>query len=276
MLFSIERATKQPIEPMDLPSIADINKSRVDRFKANILATISDENLDFFSQIIVELQQDKEVSSEQIAAAAAFLAQGDTSLVLDEAAMAREAKSTHSSAGFDRDDRERGRSRRGDRGDRRERSRDDKPVPSKNATSLKDYPEVKMQRFRLDVGRRNQVKPGNIVGAIANEAELESKYIGEIEIRDGYSTVDLPADMPKEVMSILKRARVAGRPLDISIFDGKAPASGSGERAAPKKKSYTSKKRDRGAPRDGKSKGPNSDYAQRKNKERKTKERKKS
>ncbi|MFT4635900.1 MAG: ATP-dependent RNA helicase DeaD [Arenicella sp.] len=281
MLFSIERATKQPITPMDLPSIADINKSRVERFKDSIVATISTENLDFFSQMITEIQKDKEVSSEQIAAAAAFMAQGETSLVLDEAAMAREAKSTHTSAGFASDDRERGRGDRGgrnergrsDRGERRERSHDDKPVPNKTATPLKDNPDVKMQRFRLDVGRRNQVKPGNIVGAIANEAELESKYIGEIEIRDDYSTVDLPADMPKEVMSILRRARVAGRPLDIAIFDGTPPASSdfkashsdaSDDRnAEPKKKSYSSKKRDRGD-----SKGGKSDYAERKNRER--------
>ena len=134
-----------------------------------------------------------------------------------------------------------------------------------------------MQRFRLDVGRRNQVKPGNIVGAIVNEAELESKYIGEIEIREDYSTVDLPADMPKEVMGILKRARVAGRPLEIAVFDGKAPVSSSnhsGERRAnaggpkspsgAKKKSYNSKKRDRGASKAGKS-----DYAKRKGNERK-------
>ena len=266
MLFSIERATKQPIEPMDLPSIADINKSRVDRFKLSILDTINNQNLDFFSQIIAELQQDQEISSEQIAAAAAFMAQGDTSLVLDEAAMAREAKSTHASAGFDRDDRERGRSGRKDRGERRERSYDDKPVPSKNATPLKDYPEIEMQRFRLDVGRRNQVKPGNIVGAIANEAELESKYIGEIEIRDDYSTVDLPADMPKEVMGILKRARVAGRPLELAVYDGTAPSEPKSERnSAPKKKSYASKKRDKG----DRSGGAKSDYAQRKRKERK-------
>jgi ATP-dependent RNA helicase DeaD len=284
MLFSIERATKQPITPMDLPSIADINKSRVERFKDSIVTAINNENLDFFSQMITELQKDKEVSVEQIAAATAFLAQGETSLVLDEATMAREAKSTHSSAGFDRNDRERSRGDRnergrnergrGERGERRERSYDDKPVPSKHASPLKAHPDVKMQRFRLDVGRRNQVKPGNIVGAIANEAELESKYIGEIEIRDDYSTVDLPADMPKEVMGILRRARVAGRPLEIAIFDGATPASSelksdrggasSDQNAEPKKKSYSSKKRDRG----DSSKGGKSDYAQRKNKER--------
>ena len=287
MLFSIERATKQPIEPMELPSIADINKNRVERFKETIVDTISNQNLDFFSQLITEMQKDKEISSEQIAAALAFMAQGGNSLLLDEAAMAREAKTTHSSSGFDRSDRERGGRDRG-RGERRERSYDDKPTPNKNATPLNDFPEVEMRRFRLEVGRRNSVKPGNIVGAIANEADLESKYIGEIEIREGYSTVDLPADMPKEVMAILKRARVAGRPLEISIFDGKGESadsgagfdrgsrakSGSGYKGggrsdgAPKKKSYNSKKSDSNK-RDRGNKTGGSDFAQRKRSERK-------
>jgi len=132
-----------------------------------------------------------------------------------------------------------------------------------------------MQRFRLDVGRRNQVKPGNIVGAIANEAELESKYIGEIEIRDDYTTVDLPADMPKEIMTILKNTRVAGRPLGLRIYKGEDVTSLSGKYGdeigehskltKPRKKSYNSKKRDRGEA----SKKPKSDYAKKKYKDRK-------
>lgn len=295
MLFSIERATKQPIEPMELPSIADINKNRVARFKETIAETITSKKLDFFSTLVTEMQQETELSSDQIAAALAFMAQGDNSLIMDEAAMAREAKTTHSSAGFDRSERsERGGRDRGrsERGDRRERSHEDKPTPNKNATPLNDHPDVEMRRFRLEVGRRNSVKPGNIVGCIANEADLESKYIGEIEIRDGYSTVDLPADMPKEVMSILKRARVAGRPLEISIFDGKGESSdssagfdrsrggkregggykggGRGESrdGAPKKKSYNSKKSD-GAKRDRGHGGGSSDFAERKRNERK-------
>jgi len=72
---------------------------------------------------------------------------------------------------------------------------------------LKQFPDIEMGRFRLSVGRRDRINPGNIVGAIANEADIESKYIGEIEIRDDYSTVDLPADMPKEIMAILRETR---------------------------------------------------------------------
>lgn len=262
MLHSIERATKQPITPMDLPSVQDINDSRVERFKTKITDAISNENLDFFSQLIAELQKEKEISAEQIAAATAFLAQGDVSLVLDEKAIARENQARerfkNESSFQDRGSRE-PRERRRDRGA--------KPTPARKATPLKDFPEIEMARFRLDVGSQQRIKPGNIVGAIANEAELESKYIGEIEIRDDYSTVDLPADMPKGILSILKKVRVGGRPLNMAEYTGEDQSSKPArtENSGPRKKSYNSKKRDRG---EGKRK-PKSDYANKKRKERK-------
>jgi len=269
MLHSIERATKQPITPMDLPTIADINRNRVERFKDKVVNTIASKDLDFFSQMITELQQEKELSSEQIAAATMFMAQGDASLVIDEEAVKREDRAARESRREQQrdDSRDRFSNRKSDRNsDRRKDARGDKPAPRVQATALIDFPDVEMRRFRLDVGRRNQVKPGNIVGAIANEAELESKYIGEIEIREAYSTVDLPADMPKEVMSILKKARVAGRPLEISFYQGEKSSNseGGGKPSSPKKKSYNSKKRDGGT----KTKAT-SDFAKRKRKDRK-------
>ncbi len=266
MLHAIERATKQPIEPMDLPSIDDINQSRIERFKVKIIDTIKSEDLDTFSQLIAELQSEHEVSSEQIAAASCYLAQGGASLLLDEKAIA---------AYEPREERTRER-------------RDDKPAPTLQPTALKGYPDIEMGRFILQVGHRHRVKPGSIVGCIANEADLESKYIGDIEIRDGYSTVDLPADMPKEVMAILRRARVANRPLQIERYtkvsaadsDSSKPKRNSKHKSSNKKnydgghvesakpsgkKSYNSKK----AKGEGRKKGAKSDYAKKKRKDRK-------
>ncbi|QSX80111.1 DbpA RNA binding domain-containing protein [Lysobacter solisilvae] len=85
-----------------------------------------------------------------------------------------------------------------------------------------------METFRIEVGHVHGVKPGNIVGAIANEAELESRYIGRIDIRDDFSLIDLPEGMPREVMEHLKRVRVAGQPLRIS-----RPGEDGGPRRAP-------------------------------------------
>jgi len=235
MLFAIERATKQSIEPMDLPSVADINKNRIERFKQRIVDTVQNENLDLFSQLITELQQEKAMRREEKAA----------------------KNSRPNSFSDDRSSYE-----------PRKRRRDDKPVPNAKASPLKEFPEIEMKRYRLDVGRRNHVKPGNIVGAIANEAELESKYIGEIEIRDDYSTVDLPGDMPKQVMAILKKAMVAGRPLGLKVFDGKVERDSASEfdPAGPRKKSYNSKKREANS---AKRRKPKSDYAKKKRKDRK-------
>jgi ATP-dependent RNA helicase DeaD len=100
------------------------------------------------------------------------------------------------------------------------------------ALPLKDHPEVEMERYRIEVGYDHDVKPGNIVGAIANEADLESQYIGHIEIFDEFSTVDLPAGMPKETFDDLKKAWVCRRQLQIArlgdVADG--PEGGKAEK----------------------------------------------
>jgi len=96
-----------------------------------------------------------------------------------------------------------------------------------------------MERFRLAVGHRNGVKPGNIVGAIANEAGLDAQHIGRIEIDESSSYVDLPSGMPREILNDLKRARVCGRPLAITRIGrddgGQTTESGSPDRPPPKR-----------------------------------------
>src|SRR5690606_36749057 len=87
-------------------------------------------------------------------------------------------------------------------------------------------PEEGMERYRLEVGHEHAVKPGNIVGAIANEAGIDSKYIGKIEIFDDYSLVELPEGMPAEVFEHLKKVWVANRQLEISRFEAAGDARG--------------------------------------------------
>ncbi|HEY0963155.1 MAG TPA: DEAD/DEAH box helicase [Pseudomonadales bacterium] len=83
--------------------------------------------------------------------------------------------------------------------------------------------EAGMERYRIEVGHEHAVRPANIVGAIANEADIDSKYIGKIEIFDDYSLVELPEGMPTEVFDHLKKVWVANRQLDISRFEGATP-----------------------------------------------------
>jgi ATP-dependent RNA helicase DeaD len=77
-------------------------------------------------------------------------------------------------------------------------------------------PDDGMERYRIEVGKRHNTKPGNIVGAIANEAGIDSEFIGKIKIHEDYSTVDLPEEIPQNILSILKNIRVSGQKLNIS------------------------------------------------------------
>jgi ATP-dependent RNA helicase DeaD len=72
-----------------------------------------------------------------------------------------------------------------------------------------------MDRYRVQVGASHGLKPSNLVGAIANEADLSSKYIGRIEIYHAHATVDLPVGMPKEIFHLLSKVRVCNRPLNL-------------------------------------------------------------
>ncbi len=204
MLHLIEKATGQRIEAMDLPSVQDINTRRLQRFKERVRETVVGEDLAVYYRLVSELEQEQDFDALQIAAALARLVQGDAPLLLDAKA---EVSHPASMDGTARRDRER-------RQPRGERSRAEKRLQT-TALPLKDFPEVEMERFRLAVGYQHGVKPSNIVGAIANEAELDSKYIGHIEIFDDFSTVDLPAGMPDETMRDLQNTWVCQRKLAI-------------------------------------------------------------
>lgn len=218
MLFSIEKATKQKIEKMTLPTTEDVNDQRVSKFKQKITDTLASDGLEFFQQLLEQYQTEHDIPVIEVAAALAKLVQGDEPLLLKPQPERRERQ-------------ERGeRSERGSRTERGERSR--RPGDRK-AKSLKDNPDVDMERYRINVGYDHGVKPGNIVGAIANEANIEATYIGHIQIFDSFSTVDLPSGMPKETMESLKKVWVCQQSLNIAPFDGEEGTSRGG-RGAPR------------------------------------------
>ena len=203
MLGSIEKATRQKIEIMELPSTEVINDKRIAQFKQRITDTLANEELELFHQLIEQYQQEHNIPAIEIASALAHLMQGDTPLLLKNQPQRKADKD------WDRNDRpQRGKRDRGDRKERGRSHRKDGP------------PEEGMERFRVEVGHNHGVKPGNIVGAIANEAGIDSQYIGRINIGDDYTVIDLPGDIPKDVFEELKRVRVAGQPLRISRFSG--------------------------------------------------------
>ncbi len=194
MLNNIERVTRQKIDPIELPTAKIINEKRIDTFKKKITETINNQNLSVFEKLVTEFQENNEEAGlVKIAAALAFIAQGNEPLLLSE-----------KESSFGRD----------------QKPGEEKIVPVE-ANSLKNNPQIPMRRYKVEVGNSNNVKPGNILGAIANEADMDSAFIGSIQIFDNFSTVDLPDDMPKETFEVLKKTMVNGKSLSITELTDK-------------------------------------------------------
>jgi ATP-dependent RNA helicase DeaD len=247
-LQNLERATRQRIDLMDMPSIEAVNARRVEKFHAKITAALTHRTTAEFAAIIEKYRADHNVSIESVAAALA-------SLVNQSRPLLAKNDMSLSSMSLDGDNRAKRRAREAEvrgprhegapspaqherRGGRNERFGFEGPLEgSMEETFGDDFAEAsesdsdyfrslsqgsngEMETFRIEVGHAQQVRPGNIVGAIANESGLDSSAIGKIKIFDEFSTVDLPAGMPQELLAKLRRVWVAGRQLRISRMTG--------------------------------------------------------
>ncbi|MGI4844802.1 MAG: DEAD/DEAH box helicase [Janthinobacterium lividum] len=224
LLKSIERATRQPVAPLQLPTVKAVNDVRIAKFKEQIAATLAEGGLEVFRSLIEEYEREQNVPAVDIASALAKLARGDQPLLLEKPD--REARPERA----DFVPREQGAWE-----DRPEQAR---PVRAPREPAFKKERVVReaepgMATFRIEVGHQHGVKPGNIVGAIANEADMPAKYMGRIEIYDDYSTIDLPDDMTQELIDHLKTVWVAGQQLNMTRDGLEAPIA-----AAPKKKFF--------------------------------------
>ena len=210
MLQQIERATKHKIEMLEMPSTEIINNKRIARFSQNITDTLANEELAFYASILEKYTLEHNIPAIEVAAALAKMVQGDEPLLLSNKPEAQ--RSTRS-------DRDRGERKDRERGSRRDReNRGERGGRERRPPRGEHEKEEGMQSYRIEVGHDHGVKPGNIVGAIANEAGIDSKHMGRIQINDDYSTIDLPEGMPKDIFMDLKSVRVAGQKLNISVF----------------------------------------------------------
>ncbi|MBA4501711.1 DEAD/DEAH box helicase [Marinobacterium marinum] len=202
LLKQLERTTRQPLETLKLPTAKEINTLRAERLQAQILAAAEKANLDEYMPLIEKLQANSELSNEQLIAATIALMHSDKPLWMNE----NEPDPNTRPAPRERQE-------RGERGERPRRNQRNEPVA------------VGMERYWIGVGHLHGVKPGNIVGAIANEAGIESRLIGRINIADEFSCIDLPAGLEANQLQTLKRARVCGQRLDIRPWqdNGSAP-----------------------------------------------------
>ncbi|NOZ11262.1 MAG: DEAD/DEAH box helicase [Gammaproteobacteria bacterium] len=223
LLSAIERSTRKKIEIMTLPSTDLINNQRIAKFKQRITDTLETEDLSLFSELMEQYQEQHNVPALKIAAAIAQLSQGDTPFLLKDKPKRQE-----------RTNRDKSEAPRRKKPTHKERERPHrKEVP----------PDQGMARYRIEVGNDHGVRPGNIVGAIANEAEIDSQYIGHIAIYDDHSLIDLPEGMPKEIFNSLKKVWVSGQQLRISrLSKGKTLGNRSKTRTKTKKRSKDSVK----------------------------------
>jgi ATP-dependent RNA helicase DeaD len=192
LLRAIEKATRQPIEPMALPTVAAVNDQRLARFKERITAALAERDLTDYRTLVDSYAAEHGVPPTDIAAALASLAQGDRPLLMAEPAPAPATPRPRPARAPGGDD----------RGPRRERG------PS-------GPPPTGLVPYWIGVGREHGVKPGNIVGAIANEAGIGNRAIGRVAINAQWSIVELPADLPPETLAHLQTVWVAGRQLRI-------------------------------------------------------------
>ena len=227
LLYTIEKATKKPITLMELPSGATVTQHRIDQFTSQISTTLAEQpDLTFFNDLLAEFSNKNEVSPEEIASALAFLLQKERPLQVKFTDVKPERE--RSSSERDRGPREdRGSRDRNDRGSRDggDRGRSDRPREDRGPREdrpRREHNDENMVRYRIEVGRNHEARPGDIVGAIANEAGISSSNIGHIKLHDEFSTVDLPKGLSGDVLSQLKKVRVRNRPLEISVDQGGA------------------------------------------------------
>jgi ATP-dependent RNA helicase DeaD len=236
MLKTIERATRQPIAQMSLPTGQQISDKRITAFRQKIQETIESQELEEFRDLLTLMSVEESLDMADVAAALAFLTQQEQPLF---------PKMAPIDSGSDRFGNDRFGNDRGDRGNRREReprepraprqdgwapgSADNGPRPERALRPERgpsegfDAAEEGMQRYYIGLGRMHDIQPKDIVGAIANEADISSQYIGKIKLFDHFSFVELPEGMPSEVMQTLQAMRIRSQPARFRLMTDEPP-----------------------------------------------------
>ncbi|MCP4673775.1 MAG: DEAD/DEAH box helicase [Desulfobacula sp.] len=209
MLKNIERATKQKVKEFHLPSNSEINKKRISDFNQAITKTIASKDLNFFEGLIETYAQDQDIPMAKVAAALAKLNHGETSFLLPKNQNMEHKQSDRKTLNL-----KNSKFKKDEFKKKKLKTKEKKQTQPLKSNIIRL--EKGMERYRIEVGRCHGVRPRNIVGAIANEAGLESKYIGNIDINQDFSLVDLPYGMPKQVFKLLEKTRVSSRQMAIS------------------------------------------------------------
>ena len=224
LLRNIERTMKLTIPEADLPNAELLGKRRLEKFAAKVQQQLESSDLDQYRALLAQIQpveEGEELDMETLAAALLKMAQGERTLIVPPDAPMRPKREFR-----DRDDRfeRRGdRNDRGPRGDRPERGGEDRPRRERRDAG-------DMELYRIEVGRDDGVEVRHIVGAIANEGDISSRYIGNIKLFGTHSTIELPKGMPGEVLQHFTRTRILNKPMNMQLLGDAQPRPDRGER----------------------------------------------
>ena len=216
LLRNIERTMKLTIPEAELPNAELLGKRRLEKFAAKVQQQLESSDLDQYRALLSQIQpvaEGEELDMETLAAALLKMAQGERSLIVPPDAPMRPKREFR-----DRDDRfeRRDRNDRGPRGDRPERGGEDRPRRERRDAG-------EMELYRIEVGRDDGVEVRHIVGAIANEGDISSRYIGNIKLFGSHSTIELPKGMPGEVLQHFTRTRILNKPMNMQLLGDAQP-----------------------------------------------------
>ena len=238
LLKAIERATRQPLTQMPLPTVEDVNVTRVARFTDAITEALASDKVSFYRELVEGYEQEHDVPAADIAAALAIMSQDGQPLLLEPEP---EPQRVFEGRG----------EKRGEWDHERGRRRDDDGRPPRREQKRRGRSDVTYATYRIAVGKRHRVEPRQIVGAIANEGGLGRDDFGHIDIRGDHSLVELPADLSAATLAALESTRISGKLIELS------PA-GSGGRTSYEKKPHDKKPHRKGGFTDGPGKKPRS------------------
>jgi ATP-dependent RNA helicase DeaD len=233
LLRNIERTMKLTIPEVELPNRDLLSERRLAKFAAKVQQQLESSDLDLYRGLLAKIQPSAEseeaLDMETLAAALLKMAQGERPLILPpDAPMRPRREFRERDERFERSDRApRGdrpdRAPRGDRPERSDRPQRDGDAPRRERRDVGD-----MELYRIEVGRDDGVEVRHIVGAIANEGDISSRYIGNIKLFGTHSTIELPKGMPGEILQHFTRTRILNKPMNMQLMGDAQPRTDRG------------------------------------------------
>ena len=216
LLKNIIRHTKSEIAQVELPTAKVVEEKRIAALQAKLSIALENKDITFFNEVATNMAEKLDLPLENLAGALLCLAQQQSPIKVEEVKIQPRERNERNS-----------RNERGDRGRRNERGGECSERKPRERNSRDAGP---MDTYRIEVGREHGVQVKNIVGAIANEADISSKFIGDIRLHDQHSTVQLPQNMPKDVLDHFQKVFICKRPMGMTITQDQGPAEPRGER----------------------------------------------